>query len=447
MGIVASLFQGIFGSNAANNAASTQANAANNAANLERQNAVDALNFSKQQYGNSLNLLAPYDNTGVSANGRLAYLMGLNPGQGLPPGVINPNAPQNNGAPLDGSNVDSGALAQLRALRNGGNGGTRIGIPQNAAMLQPGQNPFQNNPPTGNPGTPPFVNSTPTANQFNMNPPITSGGQGMTQFQMNPPITSGGTTGGAAALNGGTGADTNPFPNGLGNLQNPTQNVNGAPGTVAQTGGNSFNMNPPITSPMFNPNDPNQGLSPDGSAPSGGAFGSLAQGWNQTFQSPTAVTEQNDPGYQFRLAQGNQALQNSAAARGGLLSGGTAKALTDYNQNAASNEYGNVYNRALQNYNTNYNTFTNDQTNLFNRLAALSGQGQVSANNLSNAGLGTAGNISNTLLTSGQQIGQNINNAGAATASGYINSANAINGAISNGTNSLNSLLALFGGA
>src|SRR5712692_2716617 len=72
---------------------------------------------------------------------------------------------------------------------------------------------------------------------------------------------------------------------------------------------------------------------------SGGGF----PDWKQQFQAPTNVTEQNDPGFQFRLQQGEQALERSAAARGNLLSGGTAKALTQYGQDYASNEYGNVY--------------------------------------------------------------------------------------------------------
>src|SRR5882724_7234324 len=43
---------------------------------------------------------------------------------------------------------------------------------------------------------------------------------------------------------------------------------------------------------------------------SGGGF----PDWNEQFKAPTDVTEQNDPGYKFRLQQGQQALENSAAA-------------------------------------------------------------------------------------------------------------------------------------
>lgn len=56
---------------------------------------------------------------------------------------------------------------------------------------------------------------------------------------------------------------------------------------------------------------------------------------------------QTSPGYQFRLTQGQNALANSASARGMTLSGAQAKALTDYNQGAASAEYQNWANNYL----------------------------------------------------------------------------------------------------
>jgi hypothetical protein len=59
---------------------------------------------------------------------------------------------------------------------------------------------------------------------------------------------------------------------------------------------------------------------------------------------------QTDPGYGFRLSEGLKALERSAAARGGLLSGGTGKALTRYGQEAASQEFGNAFARALTGY-------------------------------------------------------------------------------------------------
>ena len=157
-------------------------------------------------------------------------------------------------------------------------------------------------------------------------------------------------------------------------------------------------------------------------------FGNGGPQWNQTFTAPTGATEQNDPGYQFRLQQGMDALQNSAAARGNLLTGGTAKSVNNYAQDYASNEYGNVYNRALGQYQQNYNQFQQAQNNMFNREAAISGVGQTAANTLASAGQSAANNTANINLTSGQQQGQQINNAAYQTASGYAGAANAFSG-------------------
>lgn len=89
------------------------------------------------------------------------------------------------------------------------------------------------------------------------------------------------------------------------------------------------------------------------------------------FTAPTDVTMQNDPGYQFRLQQAQQAMENSASAKGNLMTGGFVKGLNDYAQNYASGEYQNVYNRALQDYNTNVqNNLTAYQTNAQTGLAA-----------------------------------------------------------------------------
>src|ERR1700758_1924682 len=50
-------------------------------------------------------------------------------------------------------------------------------------------------------------------------------------------------------------------------------------------------------------------------APSGaGGYGSLLQGYG-SFQAPTLQQAEQQPGYQFALQQGLNALQNSAAAR------------------------------------------------------------------------------------------------------------------------------------
>ena len=73
-----------------------------------------------------------------------------------------------------------------------------------------------------------------------------------------------------------------------------------------------------------------------------------------------------DPGYEFRRAEGEQAINRAAAARGQYLNPATVKALTRYNQGQADQAYGDAFNR-----------FQAEQGNRFNRLAALSGIGQT----------------------------------------------------------------------
>ena len=148
------------------------------------------------------------------------------------------------------------------------------------------------------------------------------------------------------------------------------------------------------------------------------------------FQAPTAATEQNDPGYQFRLQQGMDALQNSAAAKGGLLSGNTQKGIQDYAQQYASNEYGNVYNRAMNEYNTNV-------IGPYNRLSSLAGVGQQAQATGAAQGQAASNNVTNIDLTSGAQQGNAIQAAAAARASGYAGSANAWGGALSGASNSV----------
>jgi hypothetical protein len=69
-----------------------------------------------------------------------------------------------------------------------------------------------------------------------------------------------------------------------------------------------------------------------------GQGGDLVRGFTQ-------ADYQADPGYQFRLSEGQRALAHSAGGRGGLVSGTSLKAMQDYAQNSASAEYNNAYNR------------------------------------------------------------------------------------------------------
>jgi hypothetical protein len=116
-----------------------------------------------------------------------------------------------------------------------------------------------------------------------------------------------------------------------------------------------------------------------------------------------------DPGYAFRMSEGMKALERSAAARGGLLSGATLKGITRFGQDTASNEYTNAFNR-----------YQIERNARLNPLQSLMGMGQTSAGQLTNA----AGGL-------GQGLGQAAAARGAANASSYMNSATALNNAIS----------------
>jgi hypothetical protein len=52
-----------------------------------------------------------------------------------------------------------------------------------------------------------------------------------------------------------------------------------------------------------------------------------------------------DPGYAFRLSEGQKALERQAAARGGLISGSALKAATQFGQDMGSQEFQNAFNR------------------------------------------------------------------------------------------------------
>ena len=119
--------------------------------------------------------------------------------------------------------------------------------------------------------------------------------------------------------------------------------------------------------------------------------------------------KQQDPGYAFRLAEGQKALERTAAARGGLISGGALKAATRYGQEMGSQEFQNAYNRALTGYNANQQAVVN----AYNQLAGVSGTGQTSAQqigsqagqygaNVGNLASATGASSANALLAQGQ---------------------------------------------
>jgi hypothetical protein len=68
----------------------------------------------------------------------------------------------------------------------------------------------------------------------------------------------------------------------------------------------------------------------------------------EPFKPPTQEEVMADPGVQFRLGQGVNALERSASAKGTLRNGGTLKDIIGFGQDLGSQEYGNAYNRAFQ---------------------------------------------------------------------------------------------------
>lgn len=116
-----------------------------------------------------------------------------------------------------------------------------------------------------------------------------------------------------------------------------------------------------------------------------------------------AIGQMNDPngytdspGYEFRKRGGSQMVQGSAAASGGLYSGNTLKALTQYGDNLAADEY----------------------NNWWNRLASRAGIGQTTATNLGQIGGNTSRDISSLLSNAGASRASGIRGAYGAVGSG-----------------------------
>ena len=111
-----------------------------------------------------------------------------------------------------------------------------------------------------------------------------------------------------------------------------------------------------------------------------------------------------DPGYGFRLTEGQKALDRQAAARGGLISGGALKAAQRYGQEMGSQEYTNAFNR-----------YQTERQARLGPLQSLAGVGQSAVGQLGQAGQAMATGVGEA----GAQAAQ-------ARASGYMGGANAL---------------------
>jgi len=110
--------------------------------------------------------------------------------------------------------------------------------------------------------------------------------------------------------------------------------------------------------------------------------------WNKNFEMSDF---QEDPGYAFRLQQGQQALERSAASKGRFQGGGMLKALTDYGQNMGSQEYGNAFNR-----------FQTEKGNQYSQLMGLA-----------NIGYGASGQQAGYSQNYGDMLGRSAEEIGA----------------------------------
>ncbi len=94
----------------------------------------------------------------------------------------------------------------------------------------------------------------------------------------------------------------------------------------------------------------------------------------------------NEPGYQFGLQQGQQALDRKAAAAGGRVSGAALKAASEYGTNYATTGYNAAYQR---------------RQDRLNRLAALAGIGQSATGSSAAAGASSANAITGLIGAQG----------------------------------------------
>lgn len=118
--------------------------------------------------------------------------------------------------------------------------------------------------------------------------------------------------------------------------------------------------------------------------------------FNRNFNQSDFV---KDGGYDFRLNEGTRNLENSALARGGLLSGDALRGVTEYGQGFASNEYDKAYGR-----------WSKDIGDRFTRLSDLAGTGLTATSGAAALGQTYGQNVSTNNMsaadkTAGLELG------------------------------------------
>lgn len=108
----------------------------------------------------------------------------------------------------------------------------------------------------------------------------------------------------------------------------------------------------------------------------GYAFGSSMAPWTEQFKAPDPNQILNDPYYKFQAAEGLRGIQNSAAAKGTLLTGGTLKGIEQYGQGLASSFGDKAYDRGMGEYMLRRDNFFQNQDRPFSKNVTLAQLGR-----------------------------------------------------------------------
>jgi hypothetical protein len=154
------------------------------------------------------------------------------------------------------------------------------------------------------------------------------------------------------------------------------------------------------------------------------------------FSAPTLEDARNSPGYQFELETGANAIDQNAAATGTLNSGNTGVALQKFGTGLADTTYGDLYNRALQTYNTNLSS-----------LVSGTQLGETAAGQVGAEGGTAAGQYAGVQMQGAEASAEQNNNIAQARASGYLGKSNAYSNMINGITNGVSGIRLPGGGS
>jgi len=504
----ATIVGGMISADAAGDAADTQARGTAEAARLQAEGLDKQLALQREQFDRTLQLQQPGIQAGDAARNRLLYMMGLSP-----TGFNTPTAAFTGGAAPSAPQTREQIRQQLQSQYTTGTTGTQPTMQERPDLYTAGGGIEQ-----GGTNAPvyigPQVTNTQTVDQQALNAAVER--QYAQQQQQTEATTAAQQQADAAAAaraaadpnygaltRGFTGADADRdaifnYQSGLVNAaRDRASNLNNDPlYERSLVDAARARVNDPSSDPLT------QRMQP---AVDAALAGSTSIENDPLYQQQKPLVQQaiqrasnftTAPGYTFRLAEGMKGVENSAAARGGLLSGAALKATQRYGQDFASNEYdrwfqqsaadrgyvAGVGNDAFNRLNTNrnfvsgqndaqfgrmntdrnyitsqnegaysrantdrnyiaaqgdavFNRFNTNQTNAFNRLSGLAGAGQTATNNVQTAGQTYAQGAGAAYGNYANNVGNITTNGANASAAAGIAGSNAINSGIQGGIN------------